>query len=653
MNILSSNRIDSMLRRLRSSQLARNTVAMLAGSGTRLLIQAIYFILIARALGAGQYGAFVGVAALVTILSPYSAMGTGQIIIRNVARDRKTLRYSWGNALWMTAVSGLCLLGLVSLVARFVFGSRVSLWLVIEIGVSDLLFATVARLAGQAFQAVEQLHRTAQIQIVLAAVRGLAAVALILIVRHPTALIWAFFYCSSSLLAAIYAFMLACSELGYPKLLLRRVRSDLLEGVFFAISLSSASIYDNIDRTMLARLATFGSAGVYGAAYRVVDFSFQPVAALLASAYARFFQHGVQGILGTTRFAKRLLPYAAVYGALASALLFAGAPVLSFVLGRDFAESATALRWLSPIVLLRAVHYLLADSLTGAGLQGLRSAIQILTQLLVDSPVCVARSSFGEPGIRRAACRLHVARDHIKASRGIVPLRASSPGIDPVMRTTLDEADISSNHLGLAERALTAMILLLSTGAFMNLGVVDSAGGPVAGVRVLWYVAYLVIGALFLSKCPRKGRFLFAVAPLVPVVAFAMVSSSWSQDPALSFRHSVVLVITVLFGFYFASRFNLEEQLRLLAWVFGTCIIFSFVFGLLGIGTAVDADLNVPGWYGVFIQKNVLGRTMVLSMLVFLFWKRVAPEYRTMARLGLFASLALVVLSRSMTSVVT
>lgn len=377
-----SNRVSAAARRLRQSLLFRNTASMLAGSGARLLIQGVYFVLIARALGAAHYGAFVGVAALVAILAPFSPFGTGQIIVRNVARDRRAFHYSWGNALWMTGVSGSILLAVVLLLARYVLAEKVPLALVLLIGCSDLLLAAVVGLAALAFQAVEQLHRTAQIQVALTAAHAVAAVVLVLSVRHPTALSWGFFYCFSSAVGAVYAIALVSSKLGSPRLSLRRLRSDLLEGFYFAISLSSQSIYNNIDKTMLVRLATFGAAGIYAAAYRLLDLAFQPVSALLASTYPRFFQHGTQGLQGTKRLAKRFLPFAAGYAILASGVLILAAPVLPFVLGHDFRESVDALRWLSPIVLFRAVHYFLADTLTGAGFQGLRSALQIFIAAL-------------------------------------------------------------------------------------------------------------------------------------------------------------------------------------------------------------------------------------------------------------------------------
>src|SRR5580765_6858752 len=52
-----------MLRQLSQNKLARNTMWMTIGQGVRLVIQALYFVEIARSLGARNYGAFLGVVA--------------------------------------------------------------------------------------------------------------------------------------------------------------------------------------------------------------------------------------------------------------------------------------------------------------------------------------------------------------------------------------------------------------------------------------------------------------------------------------------------------------------------------------------------------------------------------------------------------------
>jgi O-antigen/teichoic acid export membrane protein len=172
------------------------------------------------------------------------------------------------------------------------------------------------------------------------------------------------------------------SNLGKPKFTLSTSGSDLREGFFFSLGISSKSIYTDIDKTMLLRLTTADVTGIYTGAYRVVNMAFTPVQALLSASYARFFQAGEAGVKGSLAVAKRLLPLALGYGLIIGIAMFLAAPLLPLILGSDFAASVDALRWLALLPFIQASHYLLADTLTGAGLQGWRSAVQVAIAVL-------------------------------------------------------------------------------------------------------------------------------------------------------------------------------------------------------------------------------------------------------------------------------
>jgi len=62
---------------------------------------------------------------------------------------------------------------------------------------------------------------------------------------------------------------------------------------------------------------------------------------------------------------------------LVAVALLAGAGVVPLVLGREYRLTSEALRWLAVLPLLKAVHSFLADVLTGAGYQALRTAISV------------------------------------------------------------------------------------------------------------------------------------------------------------------------------------------------------------------------------------------------------------------------------------
>ncbi len=160
------------------------------------------------------------------------------------------------------------------------------------------------------------------------------------------------------------------------------MRSEIVEGFSFSLGASSAAFYNNIDKPLLVRLGTLSAAGFYAIAYRVVDLAFQPVGALQASAFSKFFQHGSEGITQSVRYARRLLSIGAAYGVLAGCALFFGAPLFPYIFGRQFAGSVEVLRWLSPLVFFRAAHYCYSNAMTGADFQGLRACIQVAVAVL-------------------------------------------------------------------------------------------------------------------------------------------------------------------------------------------------------------------------------------------------------------------------------
>ena len=367
----------TLTKKLAQTTLARNTFWMLGGRGVRMIIQAVYFLVIARVLGASQYGAFVGTVSLVAIAVPFSSWGMGFILVRKVSRDRMLFSRAWGDALSVTCVSGGILLALVVLTSRWLWGQSIPLGLLLLVGVADLFAVRLVDLATQAFVAVELLRKTAEVNTVLSTLRLLGAVIVSLAVRHASASSWALVYLGTGILAAIYSFLAMARAFGLPQLGFRMSWAEFKEGFYFAIGLASQTIYNDVDKTMLVRLSGLEAAGIYAAAYRIVDAAFAPVGSLVYAAYARFFRHGAQGIGEGMRFARKLLAYSIPYGLLTMTLLAITAPLLPKVLGSDFSASSAALLWLSPLVLFKSIHYFFADCLSGAGFQRIRAVIQL------------------------------------------------------------------------------------------------------------------------------------------------------------------------------------------------------------------------------------------------------------------------------------
>ncbi|MEB3293953.1 MAG: oligosaccharide flippase family protein, partial [Synechococcales bacterium] len=356
----------------------RSTLWMMLSHGLKIVLQAAYFIIVARALKPEQYGAFIAATAFVEIAAPFATLGAGDLLVKNVARDRQLFAIYWGNALFLMVVSGVGLMAGLFAVAPWLLPNTVSPWLLFFAAFNSLFSGRSLDLAGKAYQAVYQLKRTAQLNLLPHLLRVAAAIALTLLIPSPNAETWMMLSVGCISVAACIALYGVQKELGAPRLALDIVLPNLKEGSYFAVGLSAQTIYNDIDKTMLAKLASLDAAGMYAAAYRLIDVAFVPVRSLLAASYTKFFQAGQTGIWGSLQVAKKLLPLMLGYGLVMGVVLSLGAPVVPLILGNEYANSAIVLQWLSPLILFKSLHYIAADTLSGADLQSNRSLIQII-----------------------------------------------------------------------------------------------------------------------------------------------------------------------------------------------------------------------------------------------------------------------------------
>ena len=78
---------------------------MLIARLVNVFIQAAYFVILARSLGAENYGSFVGVSALASLLFPFVSLGSDDILVKEVSVNRQAFSSYWGNALLILLVN--------------------------------------------------------------------------------------------------------------------------------------------------------------------------------------------------------------------------------------------------------------------------------------------------------------------------------------------------------------------------------------------------------------------------------------------------------------------------------------------------------------------------------------------------------------------
>lgn len=142
---------------------------------------------------------------------------------------------------------------------------------------------------------------------------------------------------------------------------------------------------------------------------------------------------------------------------------------------------------------------------------------------------------------------------------------------------------------------------------------------------------------------------------LVGLTFIAIFSVGWSVYPEITAPNSRGLIRSTLFGVYFAMRYDVRDQLRLLAGVFACALLFSFLLAIAFPSVGVHTTGPHFGlWKGIFAHKNFLGRNMTLSAQIFLLLALYYRKWQIRCLLyTLFLlSIALVLLSRSTTALV-
>jgi O-antigen/teichoic acid export membrane protein len=362
---------------LRDSKIFCNTGWMVVGQGTGVLLQAIYFVVLARLLGASQYGIFAGAFAFTSIAAQYSSLGSGWVLIRYVSGDRKVFAAYWGNILLVTCSASLVLIVALRLLAPHLLNPY-SAALVPLAAIANCFAVQLTAETARVFQAFEEIRVTAMLGLLTNLLRTLVVIAMLLGLHHATAWQWAVASTIVSVIGAGIAVSNVTARFGLPKIEGKTFRKHAFEGFGYSFAGSTTVFYNDFDKTMLSHYGMNTANGIYSMAYRVIDIASIPISAIHAASIAQFFHRGRLGIASAGELSSRLLRRVLPGMILLSVTMFASAPLIPHLLGHEFGQSVQALRWLCLIPIFRSVQTITGSALTGAGYQRFRVLGQVI-----------------------------------------------------------------------------------------------------------------------------------------------------------------------------------------------------------------------------------------------------------------------------------
>ncbi|MBO0896452.1 polysaccharide biosynthesis C-terminal domain-containing protein [Arthrobacter sp. zg-ZUI10] len=341
--------------------------------------QGLYFLFLARALEVYEFGIWAGALALVSVFSGLVGLGGGNVLVVRVARSRNILHVQLGAALVYIFVSAIPL----GLIAWFIGSSTSNIFarVLLLLLLSELIAVRVFDVALQVFQARDDLSRNSLCRIMGSTVR-LVAVTVFFISGGNSVVVWSYWYALSTLVTAVIALAWSCKRYGSPRWNFQTLKDTWPTGIFFAIGISSRTLYLEADKFILNKYGLADAAGSFSAAGRIITMAFAPIQAIVYSSNTHFFRAGEKGAVELWRSMKRPLMFTVIYGILAAALLCLVAPLAPLALGASYSDVSTFLVWLSPLILLNGLHYLFGDALMGIGRQGARSIAQLTIAIL-------------------------------------------------------------------------------------------------------------------------------------------------------------------------------------------------------------------------------------------------------------------------------
>ncbi len=335
-----------------AGRVVRNALWLLISQGGTRLIGFVLGTVLARYLGAGDFGAYMFVMTYVSYFGFLADAGLGRYLIRDVARDRAQQQRVLAHVLALRLVLGVVCYVAMVVVAWLTATAAVPAGFVAIAGLSLFTGAAAGALAS-AFNAREEMRVSALFGLlssvttaafVLGAAAGRAGLAGLIIATAAANL--------PPLLFLLWSWR---RRAGGPRLAvdLRFWRHALRESYPYAILGFIGLVYFRMDALMLAWMQGAEATGIYTAAYRLLDAATDIPGVLVAAAFPAFARLHQQP-RATLRRAHRatfMLLAAAGVPVMAGMMVLAG-PVVSLLYGSAFQESVTVLRLLSVAVFL-------------------------------------------------------------------------------------------------------------------------------------------------------------------------------------------------------------------------------------------------------------------------------------------------------------
>lgn len=344
---------------------ANDVMWSLGFDGLTVVANILAVFLLIPILGDEGYGAYLGLFGIIGPLGGLAWAGVGLAALQRIVRDNQdpaaVTRAMLGQ--------GIALATAGSILATIVAMLTVRTLSLLEIGsvvFAELMALTIVMISSFVLQGVKGVPAASRLRIAVVVIR----IAVVFTLWATGQLTIAALGISTSVLFSlltVYVLTRSLPAAGLPVIPGRFSKDDRSMALSFSVPLVGSNLQLDGDKTVLNAYGMNDIAGVYGAAFRVINMAFTPIRALQSAMHNRLLPHDADDHGLHVRRAKSFAMLNLVTIIPIGIVVFFGVELLEPLLGSDFAESRRMARWLLIFMPIKALSSVPLGGLLGLG----------------------------------------------------------------------------------------------------------------------------------------------------------------------------------------------------------------------------------------------------------------------------------------------
>ena len=367
-------------KRIDQLSFANDVVWSLGFDGLTVVANIVAFLLIGRNFGNEGYGSYISLFGIIGPLGGLAWAGVGLAALQRIVRDEQdpsdVTRSMLGQGLLLASAGSVLATAIALLTVR-----SLNLLEITSIVFAELMALTVVMISSFVLQGVKGVPAASRLRITVVLIRLGVVVGLFLTGQLSVAGIGI----STSILftlLTIWVLFRSLPAAGLNVLPGRFGKDDRNMALSFSVPLIGSNLQLDGDKTVLTAYGMEEVAGVYGAAFRVINMAFTPIRALQSAMHNRLLPHDADDHGLHVRRAKTfaMLNMATIIPI--GIVLFFGVELFEPFFGSDFAESSRIARWLLIFMPIKALSSVPLGGLLGLGRTSTRAWVMGIAAII-------------------------------------------------------------------------------------------------------------------------------------------------------------------------------------------------------------------------------------------------------------------------------